>query len=150
MRDLTVEMNVSDDSKIVNVSLELDGVKQADLVAPPFVFDIHHLKTGPHTLVAKAQDDEENEGMATVKVTVPAPGDVGATCAGDDDCQSQRCVDSVCARTCSPTQTCPNGYHCDDKVCIEETGGCNVGSSNAAIPIPLMLLFLGLALRRPQ
>jgi hypothetical protein len=56
-------------------------------------------------------------------------GQLGDSCSGSSDCQSDICDNSICTQTCDSSNACPSGYDC------ASDGNCEVTSSgNNASP----------------
>ena len=80
----------------------------------------------------------------------PSPGALGSTCAGNPDCTSDVCLDSVCTRSCAGSAACPAGYTCGGKAegyCFATPGGCGCAGGGDA-PVWVMALLLLARARR--
>lgn len=64
---------------IVQVEIELDGVKQGALVGPPWKLSLGNVSTGAHILRAKARDKNGKESDRTINIGVGVPWNYSAT-----------------------------------------------------------------------
>lgn len=136
-----VEVAAADDLKVAKVELFVDEVYIAgDALAPYALVSPVDLALGPHTLMARAQDNGGNLAIASITVEVtPAcsqdsecevegwicerggcVGGLGARCDDGDDCSSGLCAGEsglpVCTMFCDETTACPDGFSCTSPV----------------------------------
>lgn len=107
---------------------------------------------------SRCSDDASCGGTACVEgveggICSPMLGALGEACTADDACISGLCREGVCAQRCSATTFCPVGTACvrdgAAMVCqVRTSGGCSVGRGGSAAGAWMMLLALGLHLRR--
>lgn len=64
---------------IVQVEIELDGVKQGALAGPPWKLSLSNVSTGTHILRAKAKDKNGKESDRTINIGVGVPWNYSAT-----------------------------------------------------------------------
>ncbi|MGB6882095.1 MAG: PBP1A family penicillin-binding protein, partial [Microgenomates group bacterium] len=71
--DFTIKIAADSTSKIVQIELEIDGVKKRTFTGPPFEYEVNNLEDGVHELRAKAKDDEgsESDRRITIGINVP-------------------------------------------------------------------------------
>lgn len=169
----TVRATITDNIKVTQVDLVVDGQLEGSLTEPPWEFPLE-LSPGPHGLAVGALDANNNRGDHQVQFTVLAPAKFGDPCESPTFCESNLCAahdampHSYCSQMCEPQgAACPDGAACypagDDKhVCGPPGelmsnnpdggdsgggGGCAAaGGANAWMM--LWLLGLGWLLRR--
>lgn len=96
----------------------------------------------------------------------PSPGELGAPCANDDECNSKSCsaIDGkafVCTQSCDTANVCPAGFSCKSGFCFVtppaasnstqatgNSGGCAVAAptKDPSKPIPWLIGIAGIAL----
>jgi 1A family penicillin-binding protein len=76
----TIKIKANSTSKIVQIELEIDGVKKRTFDGPPFTYDVSDLSNGVHQIRAKAKDQDGHEsdrnitvGINTTWDTSPSP-----------------------------------------------------------------------------
>lgn len=69
----TIKISATSTTSIVQIELEIDGVKKRTFDGPPFTYDVQNLPDGVHTLRAKAKDanGKESDRQITIGVNVP-------------------------------------------------------------------------------
>jgi hypothetical protein len=141
-----VTANASDNLAIERVEMWLDSAKRATLTSPPYTFGLPSvLASGQHMITVRAYDISDNESADGVVVTVdgvdpqctgdgdcppgescvgqlclppegPAPGELGASCGGNDECETGICgtvgQESRCTQLCDAASACPDGFEC--------------------------------------
>jgi hypothetical protein len=137
----TVTVQATDNLGVVRVDLLADGKLLGSKSSAPFQFAIV-LQAGAHQITAIAFDAANNQGQATVSVTVksgatpppipdlgvgpqpdsggttPLPGQFGAPCVGLGDCVSKICVEDkqvmgkYCSQRCNQVNLCPSNADC--------------------------------------
>lgn len=60
----------SSQGNITAVRFFLDGIRKAEVTAPPYEYQYKDLAEGEHTLLAQAIDDKDNKNFAKVSITV--------------------------------------------------------------------------------
>ncbi len=98
--------------------------------------------------------------------STPAPGELGAPCANDDECNTKSCsaIDGktfVCTQSCDATNVCPDGFSCKSGFCFVtpappknttqssgSSGGCAIAApaKDPSKPIPWLIGIAGIAL----
>ena len=70
-KDVTLKVNAeSSKGNITAVRFFLDGIRKAEVTAPPYEYQYKDLEKGTHTLLAQAIDDKDNKNFAKVSITV--------------------------------------------------------------------------------
>ena len=70
-KDVTLKVNAeSSKGNITTVRFFLDGIRKAEVTAPPYEYQYKDLEKGTHTLLAQAIDDKDNKNFAKVSITV--------------------------------------------------------------------------------
>ena len=70
-KDVTLKVNAeSSKGNITAVRFFLDGIRKAEVIAPPYEYQYKDLEKGTHTLLAQAIDDKDNKNFAKVSITV--------------------------------------------------------------------------------
>ena len=70
-KDVTIKVNAeSSKGNITAVRFFLDGIRKAEVTAPPYEYQYKDLEKGTHTLLAQAIDDKDNKNFAKVSITV--------------------------------------------------------------------------------
>ena len=70
-KDVTLKVNAeSSKGNIHAVRFFLDGIRKADVTAPPYENQYKAIEKGTHTLLAQAIDDKDNKNFAKVSITV--------------------------------------------------------------------------------
>ena len=70
-KDVTLRVNAeSSKGNITAVRFFLDGIRKAEVTAPPYEYQYKDLEKGTHTLLAQAIDDKDNKNFAKVSITV--------------------------------------------------------------------------------
>ena len=70
-KDVTLKVKAeSSQGNITAVRFFLDGVRKAEVTAPPYEYQYKDLAEGEHTLLAQAIDDKDNKNFAKVSITV--------------------------------------------------------------------------------
>ena len=70
-KDVTLKVNAeSSEGNITAVRFFLDGIRKAEVTAPPYEYQYKDLEKGTHTLLAQAIDDKDNKNFAKVSITV--------------------------------------------------------------------------------
>ena len=70
-KDVTLKVNAeSSKGNITAVRFFLDGIRKAEVTAPPYEYQYKDLEKGTHTLLAQAIDDKGNKNFAKVSITV--------------------------------------------------------------------------------
>ena len=70
-KDVTLKVNAeSSKGNITAVRFFLDGIRKAEVTAPPYESQYKDLEKGTHTLLAQAIDDKDNKNFAKVSITV--------------------------------------------------------------------------------
>ena len=70
-KDVTLMVNAeSSKGNITAVRFFLDGIRKAEVTAPPYEYQYKDLEKGTHTLLAQAIDDKDNKNFAKVSITV--------------------------------------------------------------------------------
>ncbi|MBU2036252.1 MAG: PBP1A family penicillin-binding protein [Patescibacteria group bacterium] len=68
--DFTIKLRADSTSKIVQIELEIDGVKERAFDGPPFTYKVNDLSDGVHTIRAKAKDQDGNESDRQITIGV--------------------------------------------------------------------------------
>ena len=69
-KDFTIKVRADSTSKIVQIELEIDGVKKRTFDGPPFTYDVSGLSDGVHEIRAKAKDEKGNESDRRITIGV--------------------------------------------------------------------------------
>ena len=70
-KDVTLKVKAeSSKGNITAVRFFLDGIRKAEVTAPPYEYQYKDLEKGTHTLLAQAIDDKDNKNFAKVSITV--------------------------------------------------------------------------------
>ncbi len=70
-KDVTLKVKAeSSKGNITAVRFFLDGIRKAEVTAPPYEYQYKDLAEGEHTLLAQAIDDKDNKNFAKVSITV--------------------------------------------------------------------------------
>ena len=70
-KDVTLKVNAeSSKGNITAVRFFLDGIRKAEVTAPPYEYQYKDLEKGTHTLLAQGIDDKDNKNFAKVSITV--------------------------------------------------------------------------------
>ena len=70
-KDVTLKVNAeSSKGNITAVRFFLDGIRKAEVTAPPYEYQYKDLEKGTHTLLAQAIDDKDNKNFAKISITV--------------------------------------------------------------------------------
>ena len=70
-KDVTLKVNAeSSKGNITAVRFFLDGIRKAEVTAPPYEYQYKDLEKGTHTLLAQAIDDKDNKNLGKVSITV--------------------------------------------------------------------------------
>ena len=70
-KDVTLKVNAeSSKGTITAVRFFLDGIRKAEVTAPPYEYQYKDLEKGTHTLLAQAIADQDNKNFAKVSITV--------------------------------------------------------------------------------
>ena len=70
-KDVTLKVRAeSSKGNITAVRFFLDGIRKAEVTAPPYEYQYKDLEKGTHTLLAQAIDDKDNKNFAKVSITV--------------------------------------------------------------------------------
>ena len=70
-KDVTLKVNAeSSKGNITAVRFFLDGIRKAEVTAPPYEYQYKDLEKGTHTLLAQTIDDKDNKNFAKVSITV--------------------------------------------------------------------------------
>ena len=71
--DFTIKVRADSTSRIVQIELEIDGVKKRTFTGPPFEYEVKNLEDGVHTLraIAKDENGRESDRKITIGVNVP-------------------------------------------------------------------------------
>ena len=70
-KDVTLKVHAeSSKGNITAVRFFLDGIRKAEVTAPPYEYQYKDLEKGTHTLLAQAIDDKDNKNFAKVSITV--------------------------------------------------------------------------------
>lgn len=72
--NVEIKIDPQSTSQVVQVEVEVDGVKQAALTSPPWGMTLN-LKNGPHEIRAKAKDKESHESDRRIKIGVNSAWD---------------------------------------------------------------------------
>ena len=67
--EFTIEVRADSTANIIQIELEIDGVKKRTFTGPPFNEKIE-LENGVHEIRAKARDDKGNESDRTITIGV--------------------------------------------------------------------------------
>ena len=161
-RNVTLKLDASDDTGVDHVTVTLTGPgdfsQEQSLTAAPYQWNVALSADGAYQATASAFDAAGNHAEATVSFQVsaaapadagsgPAPGEVGASCTSNEECDDHLCADSgvrrFCTRGCDPAVagSCPAGMICaaqgmDGTFCAFPAGrggssGCGVTSPRA-------------------
>lgn len=74
-----VRIDPKSTTDIVQVEIELDGVKQGTLASAPWRMELRNVSTGTHILRAKASDKNGKESDRTINIGVGVPWNYSAT-----------------------------------------------------------------------
>lgn len=74
-KNFTIKISADSVSRIVQIELEIDGVKKRTFTGPPFEYEINNLEDGVHTLRAKAKDENGRESDRKITIGVGVPWD---------------------------------------------------------------------------
>ena len=70
-KDVTLKVKAeSSKGNTTAVRFFLDGIRKAEVTAPPYEYQYKDLEKGTHTLLAQAIDDKDNKNFAKVSITV--------------------------------------------------------------------------------
>ena len=70
-KNVTLKVNAkSSQGNITAVRFFLDGIRKAEVTAPPYEYQYKDLAEGEHTLLAQAIDDKDNKNFAKISITV--------------------------------------------------------------------------------
>jgi len=173
----TIEATATDNDAIAEVSFEVDGTVVGSDTVPDgttYTAEVTGLAEGQHSVLARAIDPAGNSTTATATVTVTYdcggcdPGfscvqgecyvATGEPCRTDIPCAGGQCVqqadgDQFCTQTCDVSNdTCPGGFECvqagDNGVCNFSAGCCSAGGRDQAVGSVLLMLAVGLVMRR--
>src|SRR5262249_8986810 len=115
---------------------------------------------GLHRISAAAHDLDQNSAMAQdvmvdVKAVGQSPGDLGASCSKDADCNGGGvCAAGSCTHSCgTATTSCAAGFNCGSvnglRLCVRtDDGGCSVGGHTSGAEVWVLFLLLALSHRR--
>jgi hypothetical protein len=170
---LTVDVSATDDARVVQLVLRVDGQVAAALDRPPFSFSLDGLAEGTRAITVSARDAAGHTTEAAVQVAVSASAfdsPFGHSCDAADECQSRVCLgenaaDSaggLCSRACSVDAPCADGFACASGVCqplpasapalpaatdgaTPPAAGCRLGTGPASADLGLLLGLLALA-----
>ena len=109
---------IPDSARLLRPSLFMSllgaGLLLAGCSAEPAVCDISPLDVGGPDIVADTAPGEIEEDTQPADLGTPDPGEFGAPCNGNADCNSGWCVEStggyVCTKGCDTD--CPAGWDC--------------------------------------
>ena len=66
----TIKVRADSTSKIVQIELEIDGIKKRTFDGPPFTYDVSGLSDGIHKIRAKAKDQDGHESDRQITVGI--------------------------------------------------------------------------------
>ena len=155
----TIVFDANDDILVAQVDYTIDGMTRPAIGLPPFQTNIASgtLSPGMHRIAATASDLDGNMTAAqaitvNVKAVGQSPGDLGAVCSQNSDCNGGGlCESGMCTHQCgSATTTCAAGFECGTAnglhVCVRtDQGGCSVGGHTTGGGVWLLLALLVLS-----
>ena len=65
-----IKIKAESSNQIVQIELEIDGVKRRTFDGPPFTYTVENLSNGPHKIRAKAKDSEGHESDRVIDIGV--------------------------------------------------------------------------------
>jgi len=68
--DFTIKIRADSTSEIVQIELEIDGIKERSFDGPPFTYEVTGLSDGVHTIRAKAKDQDGHESDRQITIGV--------------------------------------------------------------------------------
>ncbi|MFH1971114.1 MAG: penicillin-binding transpeptidase domain-containing protein, partial [Patescibacteria group bacterium] len=77
--NFTIKIRADSTSKIVQIELEIDGVKKRTFDGPPFTYDVDGLSDGVHIIRAKGKDLNGNESDRQITIGVKTPWDASSS-----------------------------------------------------------------------
>lgn len=136
-----IDVTAEDDVQIDRVEMLVDGAIMATDSSQPYGFvALSTLAAGPHTLIARVYDDQDN-----VTDSAPVMVELRGACANDDECEATEvCVSGRCqtdlGETCTDGSVCasglcaqgPDGMRCTD-ICDPAANNCPAGFDCLAI-----------------
>ena len=176
-----IAADITDASDIERAELVVNGTQVAEKTAGPWTFELPAgTATGEVLLAIRAYDVLGNVSQAVVHAYLPTgneescsgtddcgaglecsaeglcvPGDgiggLGATCNGNEQCESQLCAEADgekrCSQRCDATTACPDGFECRSETACwpvsEEGGGCAAAGPSSSSGLTILWL-LGL------
>jgi uncharacterized protein (TIGR03382 family) len=168
-----VHITATDNSELTRLDLLIGGQVvysgTTPNLLPPFILNTPGVPEGPLVIEARAYDNRGDMAVDTINVTIvaggepppdmPGPGQLGATCSSNEDCNSDLCAitpeEAYCSQTCSvEANDCPTGFDCiaagNGGACwpASDDGGCNTTGSGSPASSALLLLAALLLVRR--
>jgi MYXO-CTERM domain-containing protein len=182
--------DITDASDIARAELIVNGTQVAEKTSAPWSFELPDgTEAGELLLAIRAHDALGNVSQAVVHAYLPTgeeascsgaddcgdglecsaeglciPGDgiggLGATCNGNEQCETQLCAEADgekrCSQRCDATTPCPEGFECRSETACwpvaDEDGGCAAAGpgSSSGLGLVWLVALVALVARRRQ